>query len=139
LVAPSLLETLGSWRELNQVAWWWLVAMACLQTAALASLWALQRLAIRLTRWFAVITSQLAGNALGKIAPGGGALGGALQYRLLVASGTERGRAAAGITAVNLLTFAVVLALPLLAIPALLGGAVDRGLVTATVIGAVVF
>src|SRR5436309_583657 len=92
-------------RRLRRTIFW--LAMACLQTAALASLWALQRLAIRLTRWFAVITSQLAGNALGKIAPGGGALGGALQYRLLVEAGTDRGRAATGITVSNLLTFAV--------------------------------
>jgi len=139
LVAPSVLAGLGSWRNLRELAWWWLIAMAVLQTAALASLWALQRMAIHAPGWFAVITSQLAGNALGKVAPGGGAVGSALQYRLLVASGTERGRAVAGITAVNLLTFAVVLALPLLAIPAMLGGAVDRGLVTATLIGAVVF
>jgi uncharacterized protein (TIRG00374 family) len=139
LVAPSLFEVFGSWRSLRDLAWWWLVAMAVLQTAALASLWALQRMAIHASGWFAVVTSQLAGNALGKIAPAGGAVGGALQYRLLVAAGTERGRAVAGITAVNLLTFGVVLALPVLAVPALLRGSVDRGLVEATVIGLIVF
>ena len=62
-----------------------------------------------------MIESQLAGNALGKIAPAGGAIGAALQYRMLVEAGLERGRTVAGITAVNLLTFAVVLALPVLA------------------------
>jgi uncharacterized protein (TIRG00374 family) len=86
-----------------------------------------------------VIESQLAGNALGKIAPAGGAIGAALQYRMLVESGLERGRTVAGITAVNLLTFAVVLALPVLAVPTLFRGSVDRNLVEATLIGVAVF
>ena len=86
-----------------------------------------------------MIESQLAGNALGKIAPAGGAIGAALQYRMLVEAGLERGRTVAGITAVNLLTFAVVLALPMLALPAFLRGSVDRNLIEATLIGVVVF
>ena len=139
LVAPSLLDVFGSWRDLRQVAWWWLLAMAALQALTLACVWALQHLAIHVATWPAIVTSQLAGNALGKIAPAGGAIGAALQYRLLVAAGTERSRAVAGITATNLLTFAVVLALPVLAVPALLRGSVDRGLVEATILGLVVF
>ena len=86
-----------------------------------------------------MIESQLAGNALSKIAPAGGAIGAALQYRMLVDAGLERGRTVAGITAVNLLTFAVVLALPVLALPAFLRGSVDRNLIEATLIGVVVF
>ena len=42
-------------------------------------------------RWRPVITSQLAGNALAKIAPGGGAMGAALQYKMLVRSGLPPG------------------------------------------------
>ncbi len=86
-----------------------------------------------------VIESQLAGNALAKIAPGGGALGGALQYRMLVEAGLPKGPTAAGITASNLLIFVVVLALPVLVLPALLGGAVNRDLLAATIIGAIAF
>ena len=74
-----------------------------------------------------------------KIAPGGGALGGALQYRMLVEAGLPRGPTAAGITASNLLIFVVVLALPVLVLPALLGGAVNRDLLAATIIGAIAF
>jgi uncharacterized protein (TIRG00374 family) len=139
LVAPSLLDVFGSWRNLRDLGWWWLLAMAALQALTLACVWVLQHLAIHVASWRAVVTSQLAGNALGKIAPAGGAIGAALQYRLLVTAGTERSRAVAGITATNLLTFAVVLALPVLAVPALLRGSVDRGLVEATIIGLVVF
>jgi uncharacterized protein (TIRG00374 family) len=139
LVAPSLLDVLGSWRDLEEIDLLWFPAMAALQTAAFACLWAVQRMSLGRVRWPDVINSQLAGNALGKIAPAGGAIGAALQYRMLVGSGIERGRAVAGITAVNLLTFAVVLALPVLALPAFVRGGVDRQLVDATLIGLAVF
>jgi uncharacterized protein (TIRG00374 family) len=139
LVAPSLLDVLGSWRDLQRIDWIWFPVMLALQAAGLACLWALQRMALRRARWHDVIESQLAGNALGKIAPAGGAIGAALQYRMLVEAGIERGRAVAGITAVNLLTFAVVLALPVLALPSFLRGSVDRNLVEATLIGVAVF
>ncbi len=139
LVAPSLLDTLGSWRDLERIDWVWFPAMLALQVGGLACLWALQRMALHRARWHDVIESQLAGNALGKVAPAGGAIGAALQYRMLVEAGLERGRAVAGITAVNLLTFAVVLALPVLALPTFLRGSVDRNLVEATLIGVAVF
>ena len=139
LVAPSLLDTLGSWRDLERIDWLWFPAMLVLQAGGFACIWALQRMALLRARWPDVIESQLAGNALGKIAPAGGALGAALQYRMLVEAGLERGRAVAGITAVNLLTFAVVLALPVLAIPTFFRGSVDRNLVEATLIGVGVF
>jgi uncharacterized protein (TIRG00374 family) len=139
LVAPSLLDVLSSWKNLEDIDWWWFPAMAVLQTASLACLWLVQRAALREAEMPNVIETQLAGNALAKIAPGGGALGGALQYRMLVEAGLPRGPTAAGITASNLLIFVVVLALPVLVLPALLGGAVNRDLLAATIIGAIAF
>lgn len=139
LVAPSLLDVLGSWQNIERISWIWFPVMLALQTGALACLWALQRMALRRARWSDVIESQLAGNALSKIAPAGGAVGAALQYRMLVEAGLERGRTVAGITAINLLTFAVVLALPVLALPSFLRGSVDRNLIEATLIGVAVF
>jgi uncharacterized protein (TIRG00374 family) len=139
LVFPSVLDTLGSWRNLTRFEWWWLAAMAALQTAALACLWALQHVALRAREWFPVVTSQLAGNALSKVAPGGGAVGGALQYRMLMQSGMRPGSIASGLTAVNLLTFAAVLALPIFAVPAIVRGLADRDLVEATALGGGVF
>jgi uncharacterized protein (TIRG00374 family) len=139
LVAPSLVGVLGSWQDLDELAPVWFAVMAALQACTLACMWALQRLALRAPSWPAVITSQLAGNALAKIAPGGGALGAALQYRMLVKAGIPGNRAVSGLTATNLLTFAVVLALPVLAIPAIVRGGVSRDLVEATVIALVVF
>jgi uncharacterized protein (TIRG00374 family) len=139
LVAPSLFDVLGSADDVDKLAPQWLMAMAALQAASLACLWELQRMAIHVRAWRPVILSQLAANGLSKIAPGGGALGAALQYRMLVQAGVQRARVVAGLTASNLLTFAVVLALPVLAIPALLGGGVERSLVEATIVGLAVF
>jgi uncharacterized protein (TIRG00374 family) len=138
LVAPSVIETLGSWEDIQRLAPGWLVAMALLQLAALACMWALQRISIAGTRWRTVISSQLASNALAKVAPGGGAMGAALQYRMLVAAGTPPGRVAAGLTACSLLTLAVVLALPVFAIPAIVRGGVDHTLLEVAAIGAIV-
>jgi uncharacterized protein (TIRG00374 family) len=139
LVFPSILEVFGSWRDITRFSPASLAAMAGLQAASLACLWALQHVALRAKRWRPVITSQLAGNALAKVAPGGGALGAALQYRMLVQAGLPPASTVSALTAVNLLVFAVVLALPVLAIPALLRGAVDRGLLETAVLGLVVF
>jgi uncharacterized protein (TIRG00374 family) len=139
LVAPGLLDVLGSWRDLQQITPIWFAAIALLQTGSLGCLWVLQRLALGQVPWRAVITSQLAGNALAKVAPAGGAVGAALQYRMLVQGGARRGRAVAALTAANLLAFAVVLALPVLAIPVILRGAVHRTLIEATVLGLAVF
>jgi putative heme transporter len=139
LVAPSLVDVLGSWNDLDTLSPGWLAAMLVLQALTLACVWALQHLAMRGSTWSAVISSQLAGNALAKVAPGGGAMGAALQYRMLVQSGLPGNRAVSGLTAVNLLTFAVVLALPVLAVPAFVRGGVSRDLLEATVIGLIVF
>jgi uncharacterized protein (TIRG00374 family) len=137
LVAPSVIDTFGSWRQIERLSLAWLGAMAALQVAALACTWALQWLSLHEARWQPVIASQLAGNALAKIAPGGGAMGGALQYRMLVAAGLAPAAIVAGLTAANLLGFAVVLALPLLSIPAILRGGVEHDLLSAAVIGLV--
>ena len=139
LVAPSLVETVGSWRSLSDLTPGWVPVMVGLQVAAAVSLWWLQRIAMHCSDWYAVATSQLAGNGIAKVAPGGGAVGAALQYRMLVQAGLARGQAVAGLTAANLLTLGVVLALPVLAVPALVRGAVDRSLTEGALGGLALF
>jgi uncharacterized protein (TIRG00374 family) len=139
VVAPSLLDLLDSWRKLTTIQPWWFLGLAVCQAASLACLWLLQRLALRPVALPPVITSQLAGNALSKIAPGGGAVGAALQYRMLVQVGVDRERAVGGLTVVNLLVFAAVLSLPVLAIPALLRGGVSHSLLQLAIVGIVLF
>jgi uncharacterized protein (TIRG00374 family) len=138
LVAPSVLDVLGSWKDITRFSIGSLAAMAVLQAASVACLWALQKVALHVRRWRPVIASQLAGNALSKVAPGGGALGSALQYKMLVQGGCPPASTVGGLTAANLLVFAMVLALPVLALPALLRGGVNRDLLETAVIGLVV-
>src|SRR5436190_14804631 len=113
--------------------------MVAAQAASIVCLWWLQRIAMQRPPWYAVATSQLAGNGMSKVAPGGGAVGAALQYRMLVQAGVDRTRAVSGLTAANLLTLGIVLALPVLATPALVTGAADRDLVRAAVAAFAVF
>ncbi len=44
---PSIVEVFGSWREITRFSLWSLLAMAGLQVASLACLWALQHVALR--------------------------------------------------------------------------------------------
>ena len=139
LVAPALVESLSSWDDLAELSPGWFAAMAALQAGAVVALWWVQRIAMHSRDWFAVGTSQLAGNAMAKIAPGGGAVGAAVQYRMLVQSGIEGPRAVSGLTAANLLTLGIVLALTVLALPALVTGAADDRLGRAGVGALVLF
>jgi uncharacterized membrane protein YbhN (UPF0104 family) len=140
LVAPSLIEVLSSAPRVAKLQLRWLGLMLALEAASLSCVWALQRICLGGAPWRPLITSQLAGNALGKVAPGGGAAGTALQYRMLVESGVPGGTAGPGLAAAGLLTFATLLALPLLTVPAFVAGLpVDRGLVRAALLGAALF
>lgn len=139
LVAPSVLALFDKWNEVEDIGPWWIGAMVALEVAALACLSALQYLSIHGARPTPIVLSQLAGNALAKIAPGGGAVGAALQYRMLARAGIPKATTVAGLTAANVLTFAVVLAMPLGALPAIVRGLVPNGLLSASIGGAAVF
>src|SRR3954471_23733173 len=139
LVFPKLVDVFSSWRQITRFSVASLITMALLQVATNACLWDLQRVALRASRWRPVIASQLASNALSNIAPGGGPVGAALQYRMLVRAGLDGPATVGALTAVNLLVFGVVLALPVLAIPALLRGAVNRSLLQVALAGLAAF
>jgi hypothetical protein len=139
LVAPTLAQTLGSWRDLQRVEPLWLLVMLAAQAASFFCLWVQQRFTLHLHEWFPVITSQLGGNALAKVVPGGGAAGAAMQYRMLVAAGAPATATAVGLTVSSLLVFAVLLLLPVLSLPAVIGGGADHSLIEAAWIGFAIF
>jgi len=140
LVAPALLEVFGAFDELDEISLLWFPVMVALQVGSYASIWGIQRLAVRADRWGPVITSQLASNAFGRVVPGGVAAAGALQYGMLVRAGVPAAAAASGMTASSLLLFGTLLALPVLATPAIIGGVgVDPHLAKAAGGGAVLF
>ncbi len=140
LLAPALLQVFGAYDKLGEFAPLWWIAMVALQIGSYACMWAVQKIAMRADRWGPVITSQLASNSFGRVVPGGVAASGAMQYAMLARGGVPAAQAASGMTASSLLVFGTLLALPLLALPAVLFGApVDPGLGRAALIGGVVF
>jgi uncharacterized protein (TIRG00374 family) len=137
---PSLLQVFSAWPALLSINPVWFVVMAAAELASFASMWSLQRLALRTRKWFGVAMSQLAGNALSRIVPGGAAAGAALQYRMLAQAGVATTTAATGLTATSLIGTATLLALPILTIPAILAGRpVPAGLAQSAWLGAAVF
>jgi uncharacterized protein (TIRG00374 family) len=139
LVAPSIVETFSSWEQIRQFSPAWLAVMALLETASVACVWALQRVAIHGSRWQPVIAAHLASNGLAKIVPGGATMASGLQYRMLVAAGLAPAAVVSGLTAASLLLFGVMLALPVFAVPSILRGGVQHDLLNAAVVGLLVF
>ena len=140
LLAPALLEVFGAYDRLDEFNPLWWIAMVALQIGSYACMWAVQKLSMRAEHWGPVITSQLASNSFGRVVPGGVAASGAMQYAMLARGGVPPAQAASGMTASSVLVFGILLALPLLALPAILFGApVDPGLGRAALIGGVVF
>jgi uncharacterized protein (TIRG00374 family) len=140
LLLPSLVTVFGSWRDLSELQPVWFAIAFGFECVSFVSTWALQRIALQTPSWFAVGTSQLAANAFGRIVPGGTATAGALQYRMLVRAGVPPGRVGSALTATSALTFAGLLVLPLLAIPAVIAGTpIEHRLLHALWLGGIVF
>ena len=140
LLAPALLEVFGAFDELDEISPLWFPAMIAPQIGSYACMWGIQRLAVRADRWGPVITSQLASNAFGRVVPGGVAASGAVQYAMLGPGRRAGRRGGIGDDRLVLLLFGTLLALPLLATPAIIGGvAVDPHLTKAALAGAVLF
>ena len=136
LLLPSLISVFSSWRSLAHLNWYWAGLALLAEIASFVSLWKLDRVALRTTNWFAVACAQLSGNAFGRIVPGGGATASAFAVGMLGRAGIEVGRAAAALAASTALQIATTLALPLLALPAIIGGArVSPSLVTSAYLG----
>src|SRR4051794_22762026 len=135
-VAPAILQVLGAFDDLGRIEPWWWIAVVVTQAAALGCFAAVQRIAMHTDEWFPVVASNLASGALGRVVPGGSATAAALQYQMLVRANIGGGAAATGLTAGSLLLLATLAALPLLALPAVIGGVhVPRSLLNATLVG----
>lgn len=136
LLLPSLIAVFSSFRSLSHLDWPWAVLVLVAEAASSVSLWELDRIALRTRSWFAVACAQLSGNAVGRIIPGGGATAAAFTVGMLRRAGVDTGEAAAALTASTLLQIATTLALPVLALPAILGGVpVSHGLDVAAYLG----
>ena len=137
---PLLTKALAQFPQVSKVGIGWLVLVVAFETASFVMVWMMLRIALGTKRWFPVSTAQLAGNALSSVVPAGAAAGAALQFRMMSESGIDTSTAASGMTAFALLQYGTIGVLPLLTLPALLGGgAVSAGLRRAMLIGIIVF
>ncbi|MGZ4198528.1 MAG: hypothetical protein ACXVFQ_22380 [Solirubrobacteraceae bacterium] len=136
LLAPKVISVLASWPRLKTLRPGWLGLALLFESMSYLALWSMQRVALRTTSWFAVGTSQLASGAVGSVVPGGAATAGAVAYRLLTKAGVRSDDVASGLAAASIATTAVTLALPVLALPAIIGGVVaPRGLLQTAYVG----
>jgi uncharacterized protein (TIRG00374 family) len=140
VVLPSLTRVFAAWPQLSSLSPVWLVGSVVAESASFACGFGVQRLVLRTNNWPAVVAAGLAGNAVTNVLPGGDAAGAAVQFHMLATAGIDAENAAGGMTAASLLGIAGLLALPLFALPAVLGGApVSPGLVHTALLGLVGF
>lgn len=140
LVFPSLTAVFDAFPKLSSLDPVWFSIALLLQVAHFTCTIALQRIALRTNAWFSVATSQLSGNAISLIVPGGAAFGAATQFRMLAAAGNDPATAVAGLTAFSLLGIGGLLALPIFVLPAIVAGTpIANGLMHAALLGLVAF
>jgi len=120
VVAPSVVALLDDWPELQRVRPLWFPVLIVLEAGSLAALWFLVRITLPTTRWSAAASSQLAGNAASRVLPGGNATGSVVQASMLVRAGQPTGAVAAALGSIGLLTTGMLVALPILTIPAVI-------------------
>jgi uncharacterized protein (TIRG00374 family) len=136
LLAPKVISVLASWPQLKTLRPGWLALALLFESMSYLALWSMQRVALRTTSWFGVGTSQLASGAVGSVVPGGAATAGAVAYRMLTKAGVRSDDVTSGLAASSIATTAVTLAMPVLALPAIIGGvAAPRGLLQTAYVG----
>ena len=119
---PWLSAVYSSFGALSSVNPIWFVVMVGLEVASFACMWVLIAISLRSTRWFLIGTSQIVGNAIGLVVPGGNPAGTGAQIYLLVRGGLDTTNATTGVMAAGLINLATLFALPVLAVPAILSG-----------------
>jgi uncharacterized protein (TIRG00374 family) len=136
VLLPSLTAVLSSWHSLRHLIWYWTLAALIAEAATFIFLWQLNRIALHEHRWFVVASSQLAGSAVGKIVPGGAATATAFMVEMLRRARVAVGQAASALAASTALQVATRLALPVLALPAIVAGTpVDHSLAISAYLG----
>jgi uncharacterized protein (TIRG00374 family) len=134
VLLPKLLSVFASWHSLSHLEWPFAVLVVASEATSYVCLWELDRIALATRGWFPIACAQLSGNALGRIVPGSAT---PFTVEMLRTAGVDTGEAAAAFTASTLLQIATALALPIVALPAILGGApVNHNLLAAAYLGA---
>jgi uncharacterized protein (TIRG00374 family) len=136
VLLPTLASVFGSWRSLAHLNWPFAVLTVACEAASVVCLWELDRIALGTKERFPIACAQLAGNAVGRIVPGTPT---PFAVEMLRTAGFDPGRSTAALTASTGLQLGTTAALPLLALPVIVGGApVNRGLASAAYLGVAV-
>jgi uncharacterized protein (TIRG00374 family) len=136
VVLPSLTAVFGAWPRLAHLSAVWLVVALLAEAASFVCTFGIQRIVLRTRGWFAVVAAGLVGNTVTNVLPGGDAAGAAVQFRMLERAGINADAAAGGLTASSLLGVGGLLMLPVLTLPAVLGGShVNHALVDTALLG----
>jgi uncharacterized protein (TIRG00374 family) len=140
LVFPSLAEVFSSFPKLTSLQPIWFTLAFAFEVAHFVCTIGLQRIALGTKAWFSVSTSQLAGNSISLVVPGGAAVGAATQFRMLAKAGNDTTAAVGGLTVFSLLQIGGLLALPVFVLPAILAGTpIARSLEYTALLGLVAF
>ena len=140
LLLPRILDVFDAWTELQTISWPWFVVMAGFQLGSFVCMWWLIRIALPQADWFTAATSQMAGAAAAKAVPGGAAIGAALQFRMLAASGVRMGTAGSTMAATSIVSTGTLFALPFVALVlAFFGAPIPEGLVLVAWAGGILF
>jgi uncharacterized protein (TIRG00374 family) len=139
-VWPALVKVFGSVDQLSAIKPRWFVAMTLLEIASFVSVWLLVGIATSSRHWTLIATSQLVGNAVSSVVPGGMAAGGPLQYTYMVKGGEDSGAVASGLAATSLLSTTTLFGVAALLVPLVFRMEhIDVRLERAAVLGLVVF
>jgi uncharacterized protein (TIRG00374 family) len=140
LLLPRVLDVLDAWTELRTISWPWFIVMLVFELGSFVCMWWLIRVALPQTDWFTASTSQMAGAAVTKAVPGGAAIGAALQFRMLAASGVRMGTAGSTMAATSIVSTATLFAMPAVALLlAFFGAPIPRGLSLVAWAGGILF
>lgn len=140
LLAPKLISVFASWPQLKALKPGWFALGVGFEVMSYVALWTMQRVALHTTGWFSVGATQLASGAVGSIVPGGAATAGAVAYKMLVKSGIRSADVGSGLATSTIASTAAVCALPVLALPGIIGGApAPDGLLQALYVGVAAF
>jgi uncharacterized protein (TIRG00374 family) len=140
ILLPEIVRVASSWPRLFRLEPWWLIAGFVCEVASFICAIALLKLVLRSKAWFPVVTAMLAGNAVTNTLPGGDAVGASVQYRMLASTGIDSVQAAGGLAVSSIIGVAALFALPIFALPVIIGGeSVSPGLAHAGELGVIGF
>jgi uncharacterized protein (TIRG00374 family) len=126
VVLPSLTRVVASWPRLSSLQPVWMLGVLLAESVSFGCAFGLQRLFLRTRGWFVVVCAGIVGNSVTDILPAGDAFGAGVQFEMLKKGGVDADSATGGLTASSMLGIGALLALPIFALPAILGGSPDR-------------